>query len=571
MAPSSENDELLKQYRCLEERLAELEEFKLKHEATERALRESEEKFRLISEQSMIAISVIQDGAFKYCNETFLRLVEYQLDEIREMKSLESISRLIHPDDREFVVGQITRKMRGDKDVVTNYPMRLLTSSGSVRWAEIYSKTVIFQGRPADLVTMTDITMRKRAEEERASLQAQVFQAQKLESLGVFTGGIAHDFNNLLCSILGSAELALRELPQGDRARAHMEEIHHAAEHGTELCRQMLAYAGKAAPGRVAIDLVELIREMDRLFRISISRDIELQVEAPSSLSTINGDPSQIRQILLNLVINASEAFEGKMGSIMIRLGEEHCEPKVLTSPWLNQDLPAGEYVYLEVEDDGRGMDEATLLRVFDPFFSTKFTGRGLGLASTLGIIKEHKGSIQVESALGKGTRFRIRFPAAEGVAAQRKRIEADREWAGSGLALLIEDEESVRVVTRRLLENLGLQVEMANNGVEGLAKFGERPQDFQLVIADMIMPQLGGEKVLEEIRKRRSDLPVLLTSGFNQTDAAHTPARDPKTEFLPKPFGLSELRKILARLLQPGPDQSTKKSGKSSAPGSIA
>jgi len=546
---SPEYLELLKQYRALEERIAELKDFKHKHEASERALRESEEKFRLISEQSMIAISVIQDGAFRYCNETFLNLVEYPLEEIREMKSLENIARLIHPDDREFVIEQISRKMQGDKDVVTNYPMRLLTSSNKTRWVEIYSKTVFFQGRPADLVTMTDISTRKQAEEERASLQAQVFHAQKLESLGVFTGGIAHDFNNLLSSILGSAELALRELPADDPTRTHMEEIHLAAEHGTELCQQMLAYAGKAAPQRGPIDLIELIREMDRLFRISISREIELQVQAPPSLPAIEGDASQIRQIVLNLIINASEASEGRKGTIVIRMGEEFCEERELSTPWLNQDLPAGDYVYLEVEDTGKGMDQSTMLRVFDPFFSTKFAGRGLGLASTLGIIKEHRGSIRVESALGKGTKFHVSFPAAKAEVAS-KPPEITHEWEGSGLVLLIEDEESVRAVTRRLLESLGLQVETASDGVEGLQKFSERPEAFRLVIADMIMPQLGGEEVLEEIRARRSDLPVLLTSGFSEAEAVRTPARDPLTEFLPKPFGLNELRKYLDRLL---------------------
>ncbi len=549
MGTSPEYEELLKQYRALERRLAELKDFQQKHEASERALRESEEKFRLISEQSMIAIAVIQDGAFKYCNETFLNLVEYPLEEIREMKSLENIARLIHPDDREFVTEQIRRKMQGNEGVVTNYPMRLLTSSNTTRWVEIYSRTVFFQGRPADLVTMTDISTRKQAEEERASLQAQVFHAQKLESLGVFTGGIAHDFNNLLSSILGSTELALAEMGAEDPTRTHMEEIHRAAEHGTDLCQQMLAYAGKTAPQRGPIDLIELIREMDRLFRISISRDIELKVDAPPSLAPIRGDASQIRQIVLNLIINASEAFEGQPGTITIRMGEEFCEQRELSTPWLNQDLPAGDYVYLEVEDNGKGMDEDTLLRVFDPFFSTKFAGRGLGLASTLGIIKEHRGSIRVKSALGQGTKFHISFPADKEEAIP-KRVESTTEWKGSGLVLLIEDEDSVRAVTRRLLESLGLQVETASDGVEGLQKFTEHPEAFRLVIADMIMPQLGGEQVLKEIRAGRPDLPVLLTSGFSEAEALRNPARDPLTEFLPKPFGLNELRKHLDRLL---------------------
>ena len=536
---------------ALQERLSMLEEADRRRGEAESALRASEEKFRVISEQSMMGILVLQDSKVKYMNEAFAKMVGYSIAEMNQWPADQQITRIIHHQDRDFVMDQITRKMRGDRDVIVNYPIRLLTSDDQVRWAEIYSKTVLFQGRPADLVTMTDISARKKAEEEKENLQAQVLHAQKLESLGVLAGGIAHDFNNLLSSVLGSAELALQHLPDGHPARADIAEIRRASEKASDLARRMLAYAGRRATELEPLDLSALVDDMRHLFRVSISKSARLDIELLPSPPAIHGDAGQIRQIILNLLVNAAEAIGDNNGHIRVRTGTQQCTSEMLRSPWLNQDLPEGEYVFLEVADDGEGMDEETVSRIFDPFFSTKFAGRGLGLASTLGIIRTLNGTIKVDSGTGKGSTFRVCFPAIQEPIPARKSSESLDQWKGSGAVLLVEDEDTVRNVTQRLLEVLGFEVDVAADGTQGWETFTRDSDRYRLVMADMIMPGMSGEELLKRIRDRRNDLPVLLTSGFDEMETQSRFAGAGNITFLSKPFGMSELRQRLSSLLK--------------------
>jgi len=552
MPHAEDYEELHAKLLALQQRLAMLEEAERRRDAAEEALRISEEKFRVISEQSMMGILVLQDSKAKFVNEAFARMVGYSLAELNVMPPSEQIARIIHSQDRDFVIDQINRKMRGDRDVVTNYPLRIVSSDGEVRWVEIYSKTVRFQGRPADLVTMTDITARKKAEEERENLQAQVLHAQKLESLGVLAGGIAHDFNNLLSSVRGSAELALEHLPAGHPARAHVDEIRRAAEKATDLARRMLIYAGRGHTEPELLDLSDLVEDMRHLFRVSVPRNARLDIELLPSPPAIYGDAGQIRQVILNLLVNAAEAIEKDGGHIRVRTGVLNCTREVLRSTWIDRDLPEGEYVFLEVEDDGKGMDKETLSRIFDPFFSTKFAGRGLGLASTLGIIRGMDATIHVESSVGRGSIFRVCFLATKDKAPPKgeKETAASEEWQGEGVILLVEDEETVRNVTRRLLEVLGFEVEVAVNGNEGWKTFQENAGRYRLVMADMTMPGMSGEELLERIRQRNDDLPVLITSGFDELETQPHYLGGEKTSFLSKPFGITELRQQLSELL---------------------
>ena len=263
-------EELLEQLLTLQKRLTRLEAPGVARDTTEQALQESEEKFRVISEQSMMGILVFQDDSVRFVNQAFAKIVGYETAELLRWPSDEAIRRLVHPDDFDFVLEQLQRKMRGDPNVVTNYAMRLITRDQSVRWVEIYSKTVMVRGRPADLVTLTDVTDRKRADEDRAHLQAQILHTQKLEGLGLLASGVAHDFNNILCGILGGTELALQDLESSHPARRNMEGVHRAAEQATELCRQLLAYAGNSHPQRESLNLTELINDMRSLFLLSL-------------------------------------------------------------------------------------------------------------------------------------------------------------------------------------------------------------------------------------------------------------------------------------------------------------
>jgi PAS domain S-box-containing protein len=500
-------EDLLEQLLALQKRLELLEESESLRDAAERALRESEEKFRILSEQSMMAILVFQDNALRYLNDAFARMVEYPIDEMRGWSSEEGLSRLIHPDDLEFVSDQLARKMRGDKDVVPSYPLRLITSKGEVRWAELFSKTVLVGGRPADLATLIDITDRKRAEEDRASLQAQILNTQKLESLGLLAGGIAHDFNNLLCGVLGSAELALNDLDPGHPARQSMEDIYRAAEQATELCRQMLAYAGHSHPQKESVDLSALVEDMRNLFNLSLAKNVRVETRLMPSPPKIHADASQLRQVLLNLAVNASEALEGEPGTLSIETGAEDCTREIL------------------------------------------LTGRGLGLASTLGIIRGHEGAVEVTSAPGEGTQFCVRFPTVETARVEAETPESG-EFVAGGAVLLVDDEETVRLVTQRLLESLGFVVMSFEGGEQALAFFSAQPKAIRMALVDLTMPGLNGEQVLERLREKNPQLPVLITSGFDEEEAARDVLRQENTAFLAKPFGLDRLKLGIGRLL---------------------
>jgi signal transduction histidine kinase len=265
---------------------------------------------------------------------------------------------------------------------------------------------------------LRDITERKRAEEQQRKLEAQMRQTHKLESLGVLAGGIAHDFKNLLLPILGNAHLAEAELVPDSPARRFIERVQTAALRASELANELLAYAGRGELAAQRLDLSQLLQEMAELLRTAISRNVELRHELPDSLPPIEGDPTQLRQVILNLIMNASEAIGDKRGVVTVGAGTIHADSGYLGETDLGSGLPEGSYVYLDVCDTGCGMGEETKAKIFDPFFTTKLTGRGLGLATLLGIVRAHRGTLKVESQPGQGTAFRLLFPCAAGLQA---------------------------------------------------------------------------------------------------------------------------------------------------------
>ncbi len=341
-----------------------------------------------------------------------------------------------------------------------------------------------------------DITARKKAEDERLVLERQVQHAQKLESLGVLAGGIAHDFNNLLTSILGYADLAIYELPSSSPAKELIEEAVSGARQAAELTKQMLAYSGKGHFVVEPLDLSSLVEELTRLLHISISKKCVMRFELMPNLPAAMADAVQMRQIIMNLVINASEAIGDRSGAITIRTGAAHCDRAALGEAYLGDELPEGLYVYVEVTDNGCGMSAETSAKIFDPFFTTKFTGRGLGLAAVLGIVRGHQGAIQCTSVLGQGTTFKVLFPAcplhakiAEGAEA------AAQKWRGSGTILVVDDEETIRALARHMLLKMGFQVLTAVDGREALEIFRAEGDKIRLVLLDMTMPHLDGDE----------------------------------------------------------------------------
>ena len=379
-------------------------------------------------------------------------------------------------------------------------------------------------------------TARRKAEEA-------LRHAQKLESLGVLAGGIANDFNNLLTGVLGNASLAMAQLSSGSPVRGRLHQIETAALRAAELTRQLLAYSGRGRFIVEAFSLNDLLQEMVYLLDTVVSRNARLKWHLAPSLPAVEGDETQIRQVVMNLMTNASDAIGSRDGIITISTGTVVADRVYLATTYLDDALPDGDYVYLEITDDGIGMDEDTVDRIFDPFFTTKFTGRGLGLAAVLGIVRGHQGAVKVFSELGQGTTVRVLLPASAKIPAKNTSPTGDDSWRGSGMVLVIDDEEVVRKVCRATLEDVGFTVETARDGREGVERFRQLSKDgVRLILLDVSMPILDGPSAFREIRRLDSHVPVVLMSGYDEDDIAMRFNGQGIAGFIHKPHRAGEL-----------------------------
>jgi len=404
-----------------------------------------------------------------------------------------------------------------------------------------------------DISAQRQLTDELRLREETARRDAEASDAsarhvQKLESIGVLAGGIAHDFNNLLHVVLGNADLARLHLPTASPAREHLDEVVRATQRAAELTQQLLAYSGRAPVEIRRLNLSDEARDMATLLRTAISKQAALVWDLGANLPAINADATQVRQIVMNLITNASDA-----------LGEAPCTIALRTG--LTEDPRAGsdpqDFVFLEVSDTGCGMDGGTLQRIFDPFFSTKFSGRGLGLAAVMGIVESHHGHIRIRTAPGEGTTFRILFPAVEaapeGGGPSRS---SGADWRGRGTVLLAEDEDGVREVVGRMLERMGFLVLHAADGIAALEALDRSDSAVTAVLLDVSMPRMGGSETLRRIRERRPDLPVILMSGYTEQEVASKllDGDHGTTGFLQKPFLPEDLTSVLRHISQLSP-----------------
>jgi signal transduction histidine kinase len=387
----------------------------------------------------------------------------------------------------------------------------------------------------------------EKLEEERQRLERRVQEAQRLESLGVLAGGVAHRFNNLLVGVLGNASLAKEMVPPGSPARAALEEIETSAQQAAELCGQMLFFSGRGRFVVGPLDLSAAVEQMKPLLELTAGEDAALHYELAAGLPPIEGDAAQIRQMILNLVTNAVEALTGPGGRITVTTGARRCGREDWAEAHRGEDLPEGMYVSLEVRDTGRGMDPQTLGKIFDPFFTTKFTGRGLGLAAVLGIVRGHRGAIQVASAPGQGTTFRVLLPAAAAAAAPPP--GAGRGKAGDRV-LVIDDDAMVRGVTAAALRAAGLDVLTASGGREAVEAARAQSGQVGLVLLDLVMPEAGGEETLHELRRLLPGTPVLLVSGCTEKEATARFAGQGLAGFVQKPWRVPDLIERVRRLL---------------------
>ena len=396
-----------------------------------------------------------------------------------------------------------------------------------------------------------DITERREAERERRELEAQVRQAQKLDSLGILAGGIAHDFNNLLMGVLGNAELALTELPPESAVRADIENVRRAATRASELANQMLAYSGRGQFVVKSVCLSSVIEEMGQLIEAAVPKTAVLKYQLDQSLPPIEADVTQIRQVVLNLITNACEALEEKSGVIEVVTGVVECDRAYLTEYGMSAEYPEGRYVFLEVSDPGKGMDADTVTRIFDPFFTTKFTGRGLGLAAVFGIVRGHKGAIKVDSVPNEGTTVRTLFPVTgKPVESFDDSGEVETLQGGGETVLLVDDEPGVLDVGARMLERAGYAVKTARDGVEAVKVFQQHKDEIDCVLLDLTMPVMGGEETFVMIRSISSDVPVLLSSGYSDVEMEGRISKDGFAGFIKKPYRLNELNKTIRQAI---------------------
>jgi PAS domain S-box-containing protein len=396
-----------------------------------------------------------------------------------------------------------------------------------------------------------DITERVAAGREKKNMERKLLEVQKLESLGVLAGGVAHDFNNLLTAILGNASLIRLELGEKAPVLSNLTQIEQASRTAAGLCQQLLAYAGRSRLDATEADLSQLVRETTDLLRVSVGNHAQLRFTLAEGLPGISADIAQIRQVLLNIVLNAAEALGRRDGVIEVATRRQTVDTAWLAEARIGHDLRPGEYVCLDVTDNGPGLSPETQARIFDPFFSTKGSGRGLGLAAALGIMRSHQGALRLTSQPGHGTSFTLAFPVSATASPKTEpaRPANGKNWRGHGSVLIVDDEEAVRGIAAQMVAYYGFEVKQAESGQQALDLVRARPEPFDLVLLDLTMPGMDGFATFTALRELRPDQRIVIFSGYSAHDARQRFAGQNLNGFLQKPFSADALREILTQV----------------------
>ncbi len=392
----------------------------------------------------------------------------------------------------------------------------------------------------------------ERQSEERARLvlERQMQHAQKLESLGVLAGGIAHDFNNLLTAMLGHMNVAQMKLAPESPARPHLESLEQIIHRAADLTRQMLAYSGKGRFVVRAYDLNHVVQEVTHLLEVSIPKKIALRFDLAPSLPTVEADAAQIQQVIMNLVTNAADAIGDHEGTIRLTTKTLLLDRSYLDQVFQGQNLAPGTYVTLEVSDTGCGMAPEVLARIFEPFFTTKVAGRGLGLSATMGILKGHRAGMRIYSEPGRGTTFKLLFPTSEAEQVEPTEWSTPPALARRATVLLVDDEEMIREAVTAVLESLGLTVLTAADGVEAVELIQTSGDKIDLVLMDLTMPRMDGREAFQAIRRLQPEMPVILSSGYNELESVQDFTGRGLAAFLQKPYTLRALEQSVLEVL---------------------
>jgi len=494
--------------------------------------RAAEARYRLLFESARDGIVIIDEtqGQILDVNPYAEQMLGYQRQELVGQKLWEIGAARDTPELRAAVEQTRDQHAARFSDIV------LKTKDGRAIQTEIIGNVYHEGDRRAIQLNIRDLTERRKFERD---LQ----ETQKLESLGLLAGGVAHDFNNLISGIMVNAEFVSAEMPSDHPLRTHLRAIASASRRAAKMTQQLMAYAGKGRFITEHINLSELIRDILTLIQTSIPKTVDVRLDLPPDLPLVLADTGQIQQLVMNLIINAGEAIgAGNPGRVEIRTGNRVLTAADIRANFTSEALTPGKYVWLEVKDTGSGMDDATKAKIFDPFFTTKFTGRGLGLAAIAGILRTLRGAIRVYSAPGHGTTFYVLLPAVAPPAGPKRAKRVSKSRRGSGTVLLIDDEDEIRQGARAVLEMSGFEVLSAENGQAGVDLFRQHSSRVSLVILDLTMPVMGGEQAFDLLRAIRPGVPILLASGYDESDAIARIAHKDFAGFLQKPFDVGRL-----------------------------
>jgi PAS domain S-box-containing protein len=515
----------------------------------EEDLRESEARFRTLADtlEDVLWMTDVPEGHVVLVSRAFERVWGVPPEHIYAHPRV--WFDMLHPADKDRVLAHWSSVVTG-KEAVFDMEYRIVRGDGQTRW--IHDSGVVLRNSQGRVYRLTgvarDVTLRKQFEVDQALFQSRLNEARQLESLGVLAGGIAHDFNNLLSGILGNVNLA--QLDAVDPTmRGYLDQVESLCLRAGDLCKQMLAYAGKGRIQVAAIDFGALLDEVTQLLTLSLPRNVTLWAHRDPQLPALRGDATQLRQALLNLALNAAEAFDGAAGSIRLYAGLKSLSSAELSRFHLGSELPAGTYVAVEISDDGPGMPPEILSRVFEPFFTTKFTGRGLGLAAVHGILRGHQGGIHVASNVGKGSVFTIVLPPTE-TPSQASVSPAPSSSVRGGEVLLADDEDVVRATLTHMLRALGFTVHGAANGREALSLFERHHERLRLALVDHTMPELAGDETVRSFQAIDPNVPVILMSGYVETELHERVRGLSLAGFLQKPFRMDKLESVLKQAI---------------------
>jgi PAS domain S-box-containing protein len=510
---------------------SEVRTFARTFEAMARSLRDSHMALVKSTEQIGNILESISEGFFAFDREWTCTYVNERAVVLTGVSREQLLGKKL----QELIPNAVSGRERAELDrvAIDSVPVQFEHYNAPLdAWFEVSA----YPSRDGVALFVRDVTEKKR-------FQERFQQTQKLESLGLLAGGIAHDFNNLLTGIIGNTSILLEDLPPESSMRISLQDVASAAARASALTQQLLAYAGKGRFVIEPLDLSALVRETSNLIKTSIPMTVELRLQLATDLPVIEGDASQIQQLIMNLVLNAAEAIgEDKTGVVAVTTGIQAVDEAYIQQTFTGSEISPGKYVMLDVTDTGCGMSEATVARIFDPFFTTKFSGRGLGLAAAAGIVRGHRGALKLHSVLGKGSSFRVLFPASEGAPTTRARNFGEDDLKGRGTILVIDDEEIVRRAAKSALEHYGYTVVASENGKDGLELLAKLHSAVDLVVLDMTMPGMSGEETLQRIRAVRPELPVILSSGYNEAEVTRRLTGQGLAGFIQKPYSASQL-----------------------------